>query len=208
MGAIEELGLPLVSSHTPLRGYSQVATDSLLNVLVSSHTPLRGYSSVALSVSKSTVFQVIPPCGGILFQFLLYKNRLVCFKSYPLAGVFSITTSSMACVKSVSSHTPLRGYSWVGDYSDKNGEFQVIPPCGGIQNRIRKTIIIVMFQVIPPCGGIRVQLRFRCQNLPCFKSYPLAGVFDTPAFAWPRPLWFQVIPPCGGIPAKSRVVRS
>ena len=58
----------------------------------------------------------------------------------------------------VSSHTPLRGYSLDGKIA---------------------RVEVEVFQVIPPCGGIRVIVKDVLQAV-SFKSYPLAGVFRTP----------------------------
>ena len=51
---------------------------------------------------------------------------------------------------------PREGASLVGDYSDKNGEFQVMPPRGGIQHHSAQIHCLLKFQVMPPRGGIRL----------------------------------------------------
>ena len=127
----------IVSSHTPLRGYSDLMDfREEPGENVSSHTPLRGYS------------------GGRGRCFC----RSVCFKSYPLAGVFSKLSS---CASAGTS-------------------FQVIPPCGGILgNNTAITAISIQFQVIPPCGGIPACYpAISANSYTSFKSYPLAGVFS------------------------------
>ena len=117
--------------------------------------PLAGVFSVEEPVERGKyLFQVIPPCGGIL----------------------SLRTANKIALR-VSSHTPLRGYSAFARPSPlRIEEFQVIPPCGGIPATSYSVRRICGFQVIPPCGGIRFYNWCMCCPL-CFKSYPLAGVF-------------------------------
>ena len=49
----------------PCGGIPICASTAGLNVLVSSHTPLRGYSYREVKIMANCEFQVIPPCGGI-----------------------------------------------------------------------------------------------------------------------------------------------
>ena len=90
-------------------------------------------NSVYMVMTVDQMFQVIPPCGGIQGDGSRLVLIVVCFKSYPLAGVFIIGLYSYDPTIFVSSHTPLRGYS--NRYGPGYGLaqwFQVIPPCGGI----------------------------------------------------------------------------
>ncbi len=101
-----------VSSHTPLRGYSRVLHRTrLCGHCVSSHTPLRGYSNpVGYMNTKYRSFKSYP-LAGVFRQVQSCPIRHTCFKSYPLAGVFCRLSNSCLAVGDVSSHTPLRGYS-------------------------------------------------------------------------------------------------
>ena len=123
----------IVSSHTPLRGYSDLMDfREEPGENVSSHTPLRGYS------------------GGRGRCFC----RSVCFKSYPLAGVFRAFRDALLC-RQVSSHTPLRGYSRNSAGGGTHfGCFKSYPLAGVFGYWIRQYTVDGMFQVIPPCGGI------------------------------------------------------
>ena len=173
-------------------------------------------------------FQVIPPCGGIRRRRRGYcVGRTVSshtplrgyswrpsprgwgqwsFKSYPLAGVFSITNKSGKFQLRVSSHTPLRGYSTVlpPDVFDTRW-FQVIPPCGGIPHGFCRLMTATSFKSYPLAGVFR-SLPRTPGNQKRFKSYPLAGVFDIGKYIRVVAIQFQVIPPCGGIPVHKDAV--
>ena len=131
----------------------------------------------AIAFDCRNMFQVIPPCGGIQGGRGRCCCRSVCFKSYPLAGVFSKLSS---CASAGTS-------------------FQVIPPCGGILgNNTAITAISIQFQVIPPCGGIPACYpAISANSYTSFKSYPLAGVFCQNALADPRKKSFKSYPLAG-----------
>ena len=149
------------------------------------------------------MFQVIPPCGGIPHCRQKHHATKLGFKSYPLAGVFLI-------LKCKSMLRP---------------QFQVIPPCGGILGSNGNWYIGSEVSSHTPLRGYSAysdSLRFVISS---FKSYPLAGVFlykriaksskiitvssHTPLRGYSMQiktskmvrLQFQVIPPCGGIQA-------
>ena len=170
----------VVSSHTPLRGYSYHDGTGDVSLTVSSHTPLRGYSAVCTRFpALRSPFQVIPPCGGIRHRRLSRVYTRICFKSYPLAGVFRNTRRQGRVSELVSSHTPLRGYSM----------------------RLKDQDLSAKFQVIPPCGGILISFKKSSKSLRVSSHTPLRGYSTASLCTASSTRWFQVIPPCGGIPA-------
>ena len=140
--------------------------------------PLAGvFSSEFADNAESTGFKSYP-LAGVFSTPSCSAHQSGSFKSYPLAGVFFNGDSPNCADFTVSSHTPLRGYSFQKGRSGKDsGSFKSYPLAGVFGHR--------PFSMLSHEG---------------FKSYPLAGVFalmmkwdlDSPVF--------QVIPPCGGIP--------
>ena len=169
----------LVSSHTPLRGYSTPTLTDMESVMFQVIPPCGGIPSISAASSiKLGGFQVIPPCGGILPILWLISNGYRSFKSYPLAGVFlkkvikiipeppSFKSYPLAGVfvylrrrlgaVRVSSHTPLRGYS---------GE----QPQALYRNFVSSHTPLRGYSWMNPTNPTMFHQ--------CFKSYPLAGVF-------------------------------
>ena len=138
-----------------MRGYSYLYRNQLKSDYCFKSYPLAGvFCTTGLLGMALRLFQVIPPCGGIRFL----GSRTFGKKEFqvipPCGGIRSRRNADGRRYR-VSSHTPLRGYSYT---------------------RTQQYAWYALFQVIPPCGGI--QLLEVPLPLPVgFKSYPLAGVF-------------------------------
>ena len=146
-----------VSSHTPLRGYSSAMSaaeqpDPEFQVIppcggILAHVsalqlslrfksyPLAGvFDPITLRMGTAIEFPVIPPCGGSPAPNAVEWINIL-----------------------VSSHTPLRGYSsWYSCGQSRSLCFKSYPLAGVFAAEIEAVIGGVEFQVIPPCGGIQI----------------------------------------------------
>ena len=130
-----------------------------------------------------TMFQVIPPCGGIRIQYVR-TFHISSFKSYPLAGVFvnvaRVKASDIASFKSY----PLAGvFANHRSLTSSQLLFQVIPPCGGIPAHARRELRQAIVSSHTPLRGYSQENPTFIPRCWSFKSYPLAGVFGKIGFA-------------------------
>ena len=172
-------GLPIVSSHTPLRGYSCLPKKHLIPAYMFQVIPpcggIRVYGRIPKIVRER--FQVIPPCGGIHYTEEEVCHRIGVSSHTPLRGYSPNLRLLFFFAIIVSSHTPLRGYSAYTACSPTSLQFQVIPPCGGIHLRGRGHCLCSEVSSHTPLRGYSHTNNQTATWHTRFKSYPLAGVF-------------------------------
>ena len=164
-----------VSSRAPVWGASGKIMEYYQKLRVSSRAPVWGASHPQATAGIRPRFQVVPPCGGHPWLWMMVELS-ICFKSCPrVGGILSL--SLMFCFFAM---------------------FQVVPPCGGHPMASLSWPRMPMFQVVPPCGGHPLLLSSSIVAKG-FKSCPRVGGIR-PAPPLPGGLGgFKSCPRVGGI---------
>ena len=180
--------------------------------------PCGGHQAISRIYQRKVWFQVVPPCGGHLdtndlpelqqkFQVVppcgghhhasLQRATAAGFKSCPRVGGIRASDCIWLPYK-VSSRAPVWGASRPVSRRLDDGQFQVVPPCGGHPPTVlgRKSPIRC-FKSCPRVGGIQKPSHKRRQP-PGFKSCPRVGGIALISSVPSRLAVFQVVPPCGG----------
>ena len=117
--------------------------------------PCGGIPHTVIIGNAINSFQVIPPCGGIRSR-TRPRPRGLCFKSYPLAGVF-VKKDFLSLVSNSFKSYPLAGvFLYFLQPCVNNQCFKSYPLAGVFPNPYTVLSSRLLFQVIPPCGGIPV----------------------------------------------------
>ena len=182
--------------------------------------PCGGHQAISRIYKRKVWFQVVPPCGGHLdtndlpelqqkFQVVppcgghhhasLQRATAAGFKSCPRVGGIRASDCIWLPYK-VSSRAPVWGASRPVSRRLDDGQFQVVPPCGGHHKYYMAISPLACFKSCPRVGGIR--LLPLCGNLSGVSSRaPVWGASFALHIVERMAQGFKSCPRVGGIPS-------
>ena len=145
---------------------------------------------------EKTVFKSCPRVGGHLSEEPGQGWRCCVSSRAPVWG-HPITRFTRSEVIQFQVVPPCGGINMAKHISDTRASFKSCPPWGASFSSMPFMLASNAFQVVPPCGGHR---RGAAGHLHRgrFKSCPRVGGHHMPTLVDMRPTLFQVVPPCGG----------
>ena len=188
----------MVSSRAPVWGASCDPRLACIASQVSSRAPVWGASAICGRRARSSEFQVVPPCGGH-HHASLQRATAAGFKSCPRVGGIRASDCIWLPYK-VSSRAPVWGASRPVSRRLDDGQFQVVPPCGGHHKYYMAISPLACFKSCPRVGGIR--LLPLCGNLSGVSSRaPVWGASFALHIVERMAQGFKSCPRVGGIPS-------